>query len=558
MKHFLILLTIIVSSAMSLSAKYLKSNEIYSIALSHSPIVKSRSASLDQAYKTQAYTVFNIPDGGFVIVSNSDKAHPILGYSKDGAFDKKHIPYILDQFSEEISYVEEHNVQVKKPLMSRSSSDRQNISPLCASKWDQGIPYNNYCPEMGEYHALTGCVATSMAQIMAYHQYPEHGTGLHHHYRYGDIQLDTCYFDYSKMLIDYPYYETSYVMSVMQHNIANLMKACGYSIDMQYSTSASSASTTAMMNSLIEYFDYSSDAKYIGKSAVETDEEWEDVIYSSLANNCPTEYHGGIITSWDENGSPKSTTATHSWICDGYEDGYFHMNFGWGGSSNGFFKLNSIFDYTLPGYSKVTAAIINLHPNKPNTRKTYSITPTATVSVNTTANISLYNPYIVDGNFEFGYMLTNSSDSIYIPVNDINILSGESTMLTLSESDIKTWENINPGIYKIIPVSDKNEIMHKEESDSIFIAYTPDEIKISKSRSGLEDIVNNMYVKNFNITKLNNRNIEIKSVNPEFDIEVYNFSGKLVYKGNDTNITLPKSGMYIVRNGKANKMITIK
>lgn len=58
--------------------------------------------------------------------------------------------------------------------------EKEKIGPLVRVKWNQNTPYNNMCndnlenftyKDNGKYPA--GCVAIAMAQILAYHHYPE-------------------------------------------------------------------------------------------------------------------------------------------------------------------------------------------------------------------------------------------------------------------------------------------------------------------------------------------------------------------------------------------------
>ena len=50
---------------------------------------------------------------------------------------------------------------------------RHAISPLVVTRWDQGTPYNTLCPIIDGTQCVTGCVATSMAQVMYHHRWPE-------------------------------------------------------------------------------------------------------------------------------------------------------------------------------------------------------------------------------------------------------------------------------------------------------------------------------------------------------------------------------------------------
>ena len=52
------------------------------------------------------------------------------------------------------------------------------------AKWDQLSPYNKFCPMINNVRTVTGCVATAMAILMRYHQWPDAGTGTLPAYTY--------------------------------------------------------------------------------------------------------------------------------------------------------------------------------------------------------------------------------------------------------------------------------------------------------------------------------------------------------------------------------------
>lgn len=130
----------------------------------------------------KAVYVFNIgTEGGFVIVSADDRARDILGYTDSGSFDARQIPpalhMMLSIYAKQIGMLRPDNapadsgVHVAKARQ-RTSSVMHDVSPLLSTSWNQGYPYNAYCPTLNGQTALTGCVATAMAQIAYYHRFP--------------------------------------------------------------------------------------------------------------------------------------------------------------------------------------------------------------------------------------------------------------------------------------------------------------------------------------------------------------------------------------------------
>ena len=122
----------------------------------------------------RAYYVFNVGESeGFVIVSRDDRAPAILGYSDEGFYNPQEVPDNMEAFLK--GYANEMQ-QISATPRARAAAPkkavRNSISPLLTTLWKQGSPYNDQCPTIGGKHAVTGCVATALAQVMNYHQYP--------------------------------------------------------------------------------------------------------------------------------------------------------------------------------------------------------------------------------------------------------------------------------------------------------------------------------------------------------------------------------------------------
>lgn len=108
----------------------------------------------------------------YVIASGNDNAPGLLAYSLDGGFSAAMSPEMewLDQYSQ---YIAATGTSEK----STAEGNRSPISPLISTRWDQCAPYNNLIPQHNGNTPYTGCVATAMAQIMRYHEWPDMGEG---------------------------------------------------------------------------------------------------------------------------------------------------------------------------------------------------------------------------------------------------------------------------------------------------------------------------------------------------------------------------------------------
>lgn len=269
---------------------------------------------------------------GFVLLPNEDSAPVILGYSDSGEFDVDGNPALkewLDMYNKELSYLKTlpDEVAAKKS----TQKTRDEITPLLKTEWNQEYPYNLLCPKVGGHETVTGCVATAMAQVMKYHNFPEHGTGTHSYFwRPGEEELS---FDYNSTPFNWSLMDDKYDKDSSEESreaVAELMLGCGISVDMHYEPGGSGAATSAMGESLINIFGYSK-SLWMPNRAFYGYEEWEDMIYDDLAQGLPVLYSGA------------GTAGGHQFVCDGYSsNGFFHFNWGWGGLSNGYFLLTAL------------------------------------------------------------------------------------------------------------------------------------------------------------------------------------------------------------------------
>ena len=268
--------------------------------------------------------VFCRPDGGYLVLPADDAAPAILGYADGGTFSADAMPPAMKW------WLGEYARQLKHGGMAPAQkADRAPIAPLCSTRWNQDAPYNNMCPTVGTQRSVTGCAATAMAQVMKYHNWPEKGTGSHS-YTWNNTTLSMDFanttFDWANMLDSY----TGTSTAAQKQAVAQLMYACGVSIDMDYSPSASGAPDFYIAAAMANYFGYDAGIRYYSRDYYGIN-DWNDLVYGQLAEYGPVQYSG------------QSSEGGHSFVCDGYSsDGYFHINWGWGGMSDGYFLLSAL------------------------------------------------------------------------------------------------------------------------------------------------------------------------------------------------------------------------
>lgn len=279
--------------------------------------------------------VFNRAAGdGFLVVSADDVVQPLLGYADVGEFETSDMPdnlrAWLEEYTAQIAWASTMTATPSRAAGERRPS-RASIKPMCVTMWNQNSPYNDLCPLYQGDRCVTGCVATAMAQILKYHNYPVHGTGSHS-YTTDSLKLSAGFdfantvFEWSKMLPSY----TDDAKADEKTAVATLMYAAGVSVDMDYRPDESGASSFSVGNALINYFNYDKGVSYRDRNWYGM-YEWEHLVYESLST-C-----GPVLLGGD------SGSGGHEFVCDGYDkDGYFHINWGWGGMSNGYFLLTAL------------------------------------------------------------------------------------------------------------------------------------------------------------------------------------------------------------------------
>lgn len=190
------------------------------------------------------------------------------------------------------------------------------IAPILSSVWSQttaqGLTcYNYYTPN--NYYA--GCIATCMAQLMRYWQTPASAYG--HNYVYSDMPLN-------------PQQGTLTLVNRMA--IGHLLADCGTAVNMQYSATESSATFSDARNALVSVFGFSN-AKYWYTSSGIDPAVRNSILQSNLEAGYP------VLTGIRKT----SNNAGHAVVTDGFGYSsstlYFHVNYGWGGTSDGWYNM---------------------------------------------------------------------------------------------------------------------------------------------------------------------------------------------------------------------------
>ncbi|NOX46059.1 MAG: T9SS type A sorting domain-containing protein [Chlorobi bacterium] len=289
------------------------------------------------------YYVFGL-NKGFIIISADDAVFPVLGYSFNGDFQTEDLPdnikLWMGSYADQIDYAIQNGNKAKKSVagvwakyLSKSFSPEKEIKevrPLLYTNWSQGCYYNSEFPETENenlcYHAYTGCVATAMAEIMKFHNYPKSGTGSHGYessYGWLEVDFENTFYDWANM---------KYNLQDENPPVAELIYHCAVSINTQFVPGGSGAYDIDVRDALVDYFGYEEGAQFIWRDSYFGD--WGGMLRDELNNGRPVLY-GAVAQVKDYFG--------HTLVCDGYQDStFFHFNWGWDGAYNGYYYLDSL------------------------------------------------------------------------------------------------------------------------------------------------------------------------------------------------------------------------
>lgn len=323
-------------------------------------------ADLDQLH------IFDMEGKGFVIVAADDRVQPILAYSFDNTFPtslNRDIAYWLQGYNDQIAtaakndYAQRESVlQQWEKLMSTdltygksantksdSTTDLTAVPAMLKTRWNQSDPYNKFCPYDSLRHDRTvvGCVATAMAQIMKYWNYPTYGAGSRSYHPRSmwhpgeSSPLLTADFENTTYLWPLmPNFLQSFSNSAEVDAVATLSYHCGVAVEMMYGVSADGGSgaysscgswaNACATSAFRDHFKYDTNL-YYAERRYYNEADWCAIIDENLAQGQPMYYDGS------------DSTGGHAFVLDGSDtEGRYHFNWGWAGFGDGFYTINNL------------------------------------------------------------------------------------------------------------------------------------------------------------------------------------------------------------------------
>lgn len=265
---------------------------------------------------------YDVATGGYVIAFEHGDDVIITAYSLTGSIGKAMNPQMMAFLR---AYESTEILRVQSAVVGAGTKGTLNpLLDMHGIAWDQGTYYNSSCPYDAEAGARTpvGCVAVALGQILRFHKYPATGAGSYSytHQKYGTLSaaFGSTTYDWNSMPGS---------LTAENSEVAKILFHIGVALNMNYSPSASGASIAPIPRILSDHFRYH-DAQYISRDNFSWfTNEMEEIFRQELDNGRPFFYE--LL------GDPP-----HAVAVDGYDGDYFHINFGWGGSGNGYFLLS--------------------------------------------------------------------------------------------------------------------------------------------------------------------------------------------------------------------------
>lgn len=291
------------------------------------------------AEENPSFYVFEANDHkGFVIVAADKRICPIIGYSEEYPIcSAETLPENMQNWfiliDAEIKNICNSDLpQHPEWGMTKTRSD-QTGKVIKTATWSQAEPYNRQCPMDGENRSLTGCTATATGIIMYYHRWPESAWGIAPAFQTSTNNImvperDINHkYEWSNMLMGYP--ADSYT-ETQADAVATLLADIGHVYQADYGY----AGTGALPNIpwLVQNFGYSPGTNYLSRNTL-SKQSWDTLMRNEIDHNRPI-----LFSGYDSN-----MQYGHAFVVDGYDsDNFFHVNWGWEGFYNGFYRLEDL------------------------------------------------------------------------------------------------------------------------------------------------------------------------------------------------------------------------
>lgn len=464
------------------------------------------------------YYCFQIRDYGFIMVSATSLAHPILGFTFEENFTDNNNNYFMLKHSEELSFLKKNPGQAKNHsaawnrysspsfVPNQSKDGNVGVEPLLTTTWSQEKYYNTYCPfdsrpsETGtsasrDYRAYNGCVAVNLTNLMFYHRWPESGnSGIS--YIPIDYDVDPPHI-YPRQTVNFAQntynYNTMYEGSLNTYvnELAKLFYHAGVSVNMSYGNNGSGSNSLNAVDALKANWKMDQFLYNLRKDDLSTN-AFIDSMVTQLDKNLPL-YFSATIGGEDG----------HAFMIDGYMEIegtiYFHSNFGWGGYKNGYYLLGNI-----DGYNQDESILMNVIPNTDDIDVLKPLTSTDTITAtlgtisdgsgaykyqpNTNRSWLFNTPGATKYTFNFSKIKTEANGDIITIYNGPTVASGVKAQF--SGNYLMKSTNDAGGLFQSVFTGDALPGPVVVNGSSVLVTFT----------SNSNDITDYGFVMNYNVT----------------------------------------------------------
>lgn len=425
------------TAARAAAGKFLQQNrttKFMKSSTSNITLVHTEKSSV----KDNAYYVFNIDGGGWVVIAGDDRAKEVLAYGTEGSIDMNAMPENMKGYLNMLKgQIETAQAYKGKTVPVKATKLSTPVEPLLKTRWGQGEPWNLLCPvNAAGQRTSVGCAPLAMAQIVNYWKYPNEvpelsgyqGTGYQW---YSSLPATT--FDYDLIVDAYRYYDPETGNPIIAdytdeqaNEVAKLSRYCGQACKSRYGNSGTSTGSYSYdQRTAFKTFGYNENLQLIGKdpsyyndnSNKYTIEEWCELIRTELEAGHPIPYHD----MWEG----------HAWVLDGVDaDGKFHMNWGFNGKFDGWYEIDAM----------------SFHPYGDD--EVWDFSQSSNSGNEMIINCFPYEGYVIPGGDEPEKKLGDINNDGFVNVSDVTdlisaILNSEVDSLDASVANINGDENIN-------------------------------------------------------------------------------------------------------------------
>lgn len=556
MIRLLVLSIAILASSLSTFADNRNHNDMLRIAqerLANKSMAKGASAINEEVKvmkDADQFAIYGAKNAGFVVVSRSNTFPAIIGVCNND-YDSTNVApgfkWWMENISKSMAYIDANN------LKRTSLTVPETISSFITTQWNQGSPYNLLCPKVSSTltHGYTGCVATAMAQILKYYNYPATGKGNGKYYVINgkdttaySADISTTY-DWNNMSNNY---NKSSILTTPNKAVAQLMQDVGIGVNMEYGTDGSAAYDDVAAASFVNNFSYNPYSLKILYKLLYSNDEWAEMIYNEIKNKRPILY-GGL----------SKTNEGHAFVFDGINtEGNVHVNWGWGGYDDGWFD---ILDLTPGGtggefgtgttFSENNDMVIGFDPQATATGSDFSIWATQDKCELAKSSDSQLSLDMVSF-YNFSYKTFNGDLAIIYE----NINTNEITPNTIL-SDISYGAGRGFS-FKRNPIS----LNIPDLATGTYKVYLASKAKNETNWSRIRSTFTNGVIPSYTLTKASDGSATLTSIsnvvssteNSDKTARIYDINGRLVNTTNDIN-TIQGKGIYITKQGNVIKKV---